>query len=189
MKLEEYLIEVEIGDRILTNYFNIALKYVFNQQFLNKIENMIKRRIHLKEVRTNKKFIAYNVGNTIVVNLNEFEKLSTQKRIEYLLHEFIHMLQRKKYFLFFRRFKEIVKLTKELKRIVKNDLTKPLSVFLTGKNVDIGAGGYNEILAYLMNNTIDWSALTFQGRRELKEAIRKSGLFNLNTSFWRKRLS
>ena len=116
-----------------------------------------------------------------------FNKLGMDKKISYLLHEFIHILQLSKSFFILKKFKEIHELSNILDRIVKNNLTKKYSIFLTGRNLNLGEEKY-EIISYLMNDSIDWSAITPQGKKQFIEALRSSRLFNLNSSFWIKRL-
>lgn len=191
MNLEDYITEVQLGhDSSLSNIFNVALGQVFSEKYLKKINSVLINNIKLKYINhLNKQMYAYNKGSNIYVNQEPFNALGPKQQIRTLLHEFVHVLQRKRKFFLFKEFKEISNLSKILGEIVKEDLVKPYPVFLTGRNANIGSGGDYEILAYLMSDTIDWSALTLRGREEFKEAIRKSGIFNLNHQFWIKRLN
>ena len=90
--------------------------------------------------------------------------------------------------MFFKAFKPINELTRKLNYIIKNNVTKPLSVFLMGKNVDIYGSKY-EILGYFMNDKINWDAITSEGKTQIIQALKDSGLFNLQHQFWKKRLT
>jgi hypothetical protein len=64
-------------------------------------------------------------------------------------------------------------------------------VFLTGKNQSLGTNERYlkyELISYLMNGQIRWSALTDKGRQQFIEILREENIFNLNSDFWIKRL-
>lgn len=187
--MSDYLTELKIGkDPTIEKFFNAALLEVFTPEFIERIENKIKGRIKIKEYATDRDEGAYTRGNTIFVNKTFFDKLSYKKKLKYLLHEFIHILQKSKNFFIIKAFGELDKLTRKLNAIAKKHLVKPYNIFLTSKNVDIGRGGKHEILAYLMNNSIDWSALSPIGRAAFEEAITGSNIFNLKSNGWKNRI-
>jgi len=188
--LEDFITEVTLGnDKNFDNIFNLALEQVFSQSFLKKINNSIKRKIRFKEFNNrNQNIIAFNRGNAIYINKIPFEKLAVKSKIQYILHEFIHILQRKKKIFFFKDFKEINDLTDNLVPIMEKHLVKPLQMFLTKRNLNIGPGGKHEILGYLMNNSIDWTALSKEGKKLFIDELKKSQIFNLSHPFWRNRL-
>ena len=189
--LEDFLDEVTIGkDESLNRIFNLALEQVFTPQFLKKINNEIRRRIKLKEITNkNQGILSYNKGNNIYINSIPFNKRGVKEKMQLLLHEFVHLLQRKKKAFLFKNFKEIDTLTNNLVKVVEPNLNKPLSVFLTGRNMNLGPGGKHEILAYLINNKLLWSAISPEGKKLFIDELRGSRLFNLSHPFWRKRLS
>jgi hypothetical protein len=189
--LYDYLAEVQLGsDLSLNNIFNVALSQVFSKNYLQTINNIINKTIKLKYVnKRNSDIVAYNVGNKIFVNQKVFEEYNMKDRIRILLHEFIHMIQRKKRLLFFKEFKPINDLTDKLYDIAKKNLLKSFPIFLTGRNINIGPGGKHEILAYLMNDTINWEAITKEGKDQIIDALKNSGIFNLSHPFWKKRLT
>jgi len=192
MDLEEYLLnEVMIGtDKTLESLFNMALSQVFKGAYLVKINKFIYKMIHLKEVsKSREDLIAYTIGNTIYVNTDKFYSLPIKNRIRYLLHEFVHILQTKKFLFFFKRFPELDKLTNNLNKIVSKNLLTNLSVFLTGRNVNLGSGGKHEILSYLMNGSINWKGISASGKEAFMRELRQAGIFNLQHQFWKKRLS
>lgn len=191
MRIEDFLYEVKLGDDPeLEAVFNEALKEVFSKNFLDKIEKIIDNKIVLKKAKIrNKDEIAWvSSPGEISVNKDEFDKRSRSQQIKYLLHEFIHVLQLSKSFIFFKKFKEISELSYLLDKIVKTNLVKDYSVFLTSRNVNLGNAGKYEIISYLMNDSIDWSALKEEGRTQFIHALKTSGLFNLESNFWKKRL-
>lgn len=188
--LRELLLEIELGTNPeIENTFNIALKQIFSENYLAKIENIIKKRIKIKEVRMKAGAVAFNKGNNIYISKDEFPKLSKIRQVSFLLHEFVHILQRKRAFFFISRFKELNALTRRLTPIIKKNLIKPISVFLTGKNVDIGPGKMNEILAYLLNDSINWNAISPDGKEAFVRELKRSGVFNLNSKIWRSLLT
>jgi hypothetical protein len=189
--LEDFLDEVTIGkDESLNRIFNLALQQVFSPAFVKKIDGEIRRRIKLKEITNrNQDILSYNKGNNIYINTIPFNKRNVREKMQLLLHEFIHLLQRKKKAFFFKNFKEIDNLTNRLVKVTESNLNKPLSVFLTGKNQNLGPGGKHEILGYLMNNKLNWAAISPEGKKLFMDELRASRIFNLSHPFWKKRLS
>ena len=190
MNLENYLLEIQLKtERGINVLFNTALKQIFKPEYLRKIESTINRTIKLKEVDDrNQRIIAYNRGNAIYINKRPFGALVLSKKMNYLLHEFIHVMQNMKRFFLFRGFKEIHDLTMDLDDIVQTSLVKSFPEFLTGKNVKIGSGGKFEILAYLMNNTVQWDAITPEGKKKFIRTLEEYNIFNLEDSWWKSRL-
>ena len=189
MNYKQYLQEVTLeGNVELDSLFNKALNQVFSISYLNKIEANIKRDIKLQEKEEKDGVVAFNVGDTIYVNPNEFHKLERTAQIRYILHEFIHVLQRRRGFLF-SQFKEIRQLSKRIYKLIKKHSDYPPSYFLTGRVQSLGAGKKFEALSYFMNNSINWKAVDEEGRRKIIAELVSSGLFNMEHEFWRRRLS
>lgn len=189
MNYKEYITEVTLGTSPeLQQLFSKALKQVFKPSFEDKIDRTIKRLIDVREKKEKEGVVAYSQGNHIYVNPDEFYKRTSEQQIRYLLHEFMHVLQRYRG-VFLKKFRPIVKISNKLNKILKKHLKKPLSVFLTGKNQELGPGGKWEILSYFMNDSIDWNAVDQEGRKKIIEALRESGIFNIDHPFWKKRLS
>jgi hypothetical protein len=190
MNLENYLLEIQLKtERGINVLFNTALRQIFKPEYLRKIENTINRTVKLKEVDDrNQRIVAYNRGNAIYINKRPFGALVISKKMNYLLHEFIHVMQNMKRFFLFRGFKEIHDLTLDLNDIVQTSLIKSFPEFLTGKNVKIGSGGKFEILAYLMNNSVHWDAITQEGKKKFIRILEEYNIFNLEDSFWKSRL-
>lgn len=188
MNYREYLEEAtKEADPELRKVFNKALLQIFTPRYLNEIAGKIGKYLDIKEVEEKTDVVAYNVGSRIFINKNEFYNNSVNAQARYLLHEFIHVLQRKGGILL-SRFKDIRKLTNELHKILKEHLKQPLAVFLTGKNQDLGPGGKWEIISYFMNDSIEWGAVDDEGKTKVVSAIKNSGIFNTNSPFWKKRL-
>jgi predicted metallopeptidase len=189
-KLEDFLLEVQIGkDERVNNLFNIALKQAFSAAFVNKIEEKLKKRIRIKEIYgKNKEVIAFNRGNAIYLEKSNFDKLPIKKRIQFLLHEFIHILQRKKKLGVFGAFKDIDDVNIALDKVLSRHLKSPKEIFLTGRNVKLGGGARNEILSYLMNDSIKWDLLPPEGKKEFVDVVKNSQIFNINHPFWKARL-
>ncbi len=168
--------------------FGIALVQVFSQEYLVKIKNNLKKNItiKLKDFKDPGK-VAYVEGKTIYVNSPVFETLSQKEKTEYLMHEFIHIMQNTKNFLILRTFKEVFNLGSSLFKIVRNEVIGTLGEFLTGENKKITNPKY-EIISYLMNGKIDWTKITKEGKEQFVRQLVDSGLFNLRSGFWKERL-
>ena len=194
MTLNDYLLqEVSIGkDPKTETLFNKILKDIFSDNYYNKIQDTIRKHVEIKQdpKTAYKGAPAYYQGGNVIYVTNAFEKASRQDKKRFLLHEFIHLLQSSKSFFIFNKFKELHALSKGLYSIVKRSLVKPIDVFLTNKNQ--GGKFRNkkmEIVAYLMNASINWQAITPAGKRMFINELRRSKLFNLNSRAWRNRLS
>jgi hypothetical protein len=172
----------------LRKIFNKALSEVFSQRYLMLISEKLKDHLIIKEVEyDNDNVVAYNVGTKIYINKNQFWRYDEKKQVRYLLHEFIHILQRKRGFVF-SKFPEIRVLSKKLYTLVEKHSSQPVSVFLTGKNQDLGPGKKWEVPSYFMNNSIDWRAIDEQGKALIISEIKNSGIFNTSSPFWKRRL-
>lgn len=188
----EYLVnevEIDSNDVRLNTLFNNYLKQIFSPSFYAVIDNHFKNRISFKEVsEENKSVVAYTIGNTIYVNKPVFYSKNANKAILFILHEFIHILQNSKSFFVVNKFGSIKKLENSLYLLVKQNLVKPYSQFLTNENQKLHSSGKSEILSYQMNNSVDWTAVKPGTKEAYKKILADSGLFNLNSDFWRKRL-
>ena len=188
MNYKEYLTEaINDIDPKLRKIFNDGLKEVFSQRYLSEIASKLGDHLIIKQVDEKDGIVAYNIGTKIYVNKNEFWNYNDKQQARYLLHEFIHILQRKRGVVL-AKFSDIRKLSIEIYKIHKQHSKQPLSVFLTGKNQDLGAGGKWEAMSYFMNNSIDWRAVSDEGKSKIVSAIKSSGIFNTNSAFWKKRL-
>ena len=187
----------------LKKEFNEYLKGIFSPMFYVKIDRKFSSKVSIIKMtdavrKFNNDAIAFTTGgNVIQLNFDLIDEyasknnLSEEKKHEMIqttaIHEFMHLLQLKRRFIF-SEFKEINKLTKKLKKVLRKHLKGSLSLFLTRQEQDLGNGGNYEILAYLMNSNINWGLLTPKGRSLFINTLRESGIFNLTSKEWRKRL-
>ena len=189
-RLNDYLIELQIGKNPeVEKVFNLALEQVYSKFFLDKINNILTKRIKIKEkISNNQNAVAWNKGSIIYVNKPVFYSKPINDQIKYLLHEFTHVIHHSKGFLFMKNFKEMKKLTDNLWSIVKEH-TKDPGLFLTGKSIGKKYLNKEETIAYLMNDSIDWRQISPRGKMLFINELKKSGIFNLQHQFWVKRLS
>ena len=172
----------------LNKDFDLALRNVFSPAFYQKIEKVLKNNIKIIPFSDDSGNMAYNVHGNIYINEKEFAKLTQDRKIAYILHEFVHVLQRKKTAGVFSSFKEVLKVSQDLYNLVVKNLTGSLSMFLIGKEEDLGPLKQIEVLAYLMNSKIRWQFLKPEAKKEFISILKNSGLFNLQSSFWKDRL-
>lgn len=190
MNLQDYLIEVKIGQNPeIEKLFNAGLEQVFNSSYVNKINNIMKKRINIKEKVFNEKdVVAFVQGNSIYINKPQFYAKSKKEQIKYLLHEFLHLLNNSKKFIFFNKFKELKQVSKELWKIVKEYTDNP-GMFLTGKKVRASYLNNQEAMSYLMNDKIQWKYISAEGRKKFINILQSANIFNLEHPFWKKRLT
>lgn len=188
-RLNDYLIELKIGKNPeVERVFNLALKQVFSQTYLNKIENIITKRIKLKEkISKDQNMVAWNEGTNIYINKPIFYAKPIAQQMRYLLHEFMHVLHHSKSFLILRNFKEMKNLSNALWPIIEKH-TKNKGTFLTGKTIDKKYLNKEETVSYLMNDSIKWNQITPEGKSLFINELKRSGMFNLQHAFWLKRL-
>jgi hypothetical protein len=191
MKINYLINEVSIGnDEKLEQNFNFALGLVFNFNYLKKINEFVNKKVKIVEAENkNGNIVAWNIGTTIYVNKQIFYAKAKSDQIRFLLHEFMHVLMNKRSFFIKKQFQELQDLSDKLYKIVKANLEKPIEVFLTGQKQAIPTIDQQEIVSYLMNGKIDWSALSLKGRKEFIRALKESNIFNLQSNFWKKRLA
>lgn len=191
MELELLINEVELEtkDTQLNKLFDNYIVQIFSPQFCKKIESLLRDKIKLEEtVDKNNNVVAWTQGTTIYVNSPVFYSKNRSKAILFIMHEFIHVLQNSKSFFIMSKFNDIKELENALYTLVSNNLTKSYAQFLTGKNQDLHSSGKDEVLTYMMNNSIDWSAVKPGTKEKYKALLEQSGIFNLNTPFWTKRI-
>jgi hypothetical protein len=192
MNLKTHLLNEELlqtNDQELSRTFEVALKSLFSPSFYSKIEKVLKEKIQvLPFTHDENGAVAYNVNGKIYVNEREFGKLNTDRKVAYLLHEFIHVLQRKRTLGILSSFNEVVSLTNNLYKLISKNLTGSLSKFLTGKEMDIGPLKSIEVLAYTMNAKLHFEFTKEGTKEQFIKILQDSGLFNLNSFFWKERL-
>ena len=191
MNIYSYIAEVTLeGDDDLNDFFNEALKKVFSLSYYNKIEDIIKDKIKLIYYNDPKDFTTAYVkqGNNKLIYINRyyFDRLPKDKKIEFLVHEFFHILQQTKSFLFIRKFKELIDLEQKVKKIIEFYLTGSITAFLTGQSKET-ISPENEILSYIIGSrSADWSKIKPKGKEEIRKVLEESGLFNTSSDYWKK---
>lgn len=187
--LYDYITELSLGnDADLEKIFNLSLMQVFSNQYLSKINSVIKNKINIKEkTSTDPNIVAWVEGTTIYINTLEFNARDMKSKIKYILHEFMHVLNNSKSFIFLSKFKEIKDLSNNLWVIIKKHSKNP-GKFLTSKNIKSNYFNSQESLSYLMNDAIDWNQISSEGKSLIINTLKKSNVFNLESVFWKKRL-
>lgn len=192
MEAHEFLLtEVSLSgvDDKLQALFSYALTQVFSPSYVRKIEEVLSRSITVKEiVKNDENIVAYQSGNVIYVNKPVFYTKASEQKVQYLIHEMMHLLQGSKKMFFIQNFKELNVVSEKLYDVVSKNLVKTLPMFLTSKNVKLPTSGREEVIPYLANNKTDWSAITPEARNEFIKIMNESGLFNMKSRFWIKRL-
>lgn len=187
MEMTTYITELRIGTNpSLEKVFNFALAQIFTKEYLDKIEDTINKRVSLSFVKLKRGVEGYSTNKEIFINKEEFDKKIMIKKIELILHEFIHILQRSKSFFVLKSFKRLEELTNKLNKIVKKNIVKPYTFnsILAGHEVNVG--GKYEILAYLLADRIKWEGLSKKGKTEIYNELKQSNIFNVDSMMWKK---
>ena len=126
--------------------------------------------------------MCYTAGTKVFVNAPMFNSVPVDKGIDYILHELVHVLINTN------RFPELKKVSNDLAGIIKNGVPRGKeSDFLTGKHQDIHSDWRGETINYLCNNSINWEVAVSGMKIAYKTILEESGLFNLNSPWWKKR--
>jgi hypothetical protein len=161
--------------------FYYTLKEIFTDKFYNKMDSIIKNKIQIDEFQKDNNVVAYTQNGHIFVNAHAFYSKKPSDAVIYLVHEFVHLLQDLPYF------PEIKRLDKQLYSLVKPNLTKPYSKFLTGKIQNIHSIAKEESLTYAIGNrSLDWSCVKPGVKEKYKEILEQSGLFNMELPWMKK---
>lgn len=186
MNLDDFLLEQKMkSNPDLLEFFNSFTPQVFTQGFLNKINKFFPNLEIRETINKNKNLAAYtNSYQTIFVNKPVFGALSRTEQASILLHEFLHVLQYKKS-------KEIRSLSREVWKLLSNNKLPDaqMSQVVIGR-MDIKNKFINkdEVLPYLMNEPLRWEYLKPGTNEELRELLRRSKVFQVDSRFWQERL-
>lgn len=191
MNLNKYLTEVTLdGDEELNGFFDNTLKQIFSSAYYNKIENTLDK-IKLSYYNNPKDRAAAYIkeGNNKIIYINRyfFDKFNREKKMEFLVHEFFHILQQTKSFIFEKKFKEIIELDSKISNAVLPYLNGSITSFLTGQVNHVVSKPDYEMLSYIIGNrSADWSKIGPKGKKIVQELIETSGIFNTSTDYWKK---
>src|SRR5574344_1796978 len=89
--LEE--IKLKSKNEALNTLFEIKLREVFSQTYLNKIDRVLDTVLTPIDYKKNSNVVAYTKNGRLYVNTPQFYSLKPSKAIIYVLHEFFHLLQ------------------------------------------------------------------------------------------------
>lgn len=191
MDLNQYLTEVILtGDNELNIFFDDTLKKVFSPSYYNKIESTLQNKINLSYYNNPNdraaSFVKPGDNKHIYINKYFFDKYSREKKMEFLVHEFFHILQQSKSFLFQKKFKEIIDLDKTLEKIAIPYLKGSFTSFLTGQSNET-IDSDCEMLSYIVGNrSADWNRIDLRGKKLIQNTIENSGFFNTHSDYWKK---
>jgi hypothetical protein len=191
MEISKELKEAAVGEKIrISNIFDIALEEVFSKSYLSKIRSKIKKDVFDEKEMGREGEVSSNFfGNVrIKINPKALKNKNMYQKIGLLMHEFMHYLQESKSFFIVRKFKEVNNLTEKLYMIAKENLVakKSLKDFLP-RNASVVSKF--EVIAYFIDDGLNWKVLTDRGRKEFLNAIVNSGIFNLSSKFIKNILS
>ena len=175
-------LNIKSGDEALDSLFRRQLTQVFSPSFLKKIDRKFNTTLKLRDFKQRNNVMCYTVGTKIYVNAPMFNSVPKDKAINYILHEMIHVLINTG------RFPELKRVSNELALLILKGIPRGKeSDFLTGKHQDIHSNWKGETINYLCNNSIDWDVGASGMKIAYKTVLEQSGLFNLNSPWWKKR--
>ncbi len=173
---------IDSGDVSTDKRYVKLLGLVFNEMYLKKINRVFKNGIKIKKINRDNNIMAITVGTQISVNSKNYDELSAVRANVYLIHETFHVLQNMP------QFKELAtindKLCKKANQMIPRE---KMSAFLTGKTQDIHSDYTKEFLSYFSNNVFKWEICPAL-KKEFSEIIKSAGIFNTDSSWWKKRI-
>ena len=163
--------------------FRKYIEQVFSPIFLKKIDRVFKKPLIIKNFKENSNVMALTVGSNISLNVKMFKELNIERGMVYIIHELFHVLQN------LNQFPEI----KTVNRILYNKTISKIPIqkineFLTGKQQDIHSNYKDEFLSYCSNAAFNWK-LCPQLKIEYYNILNNSGLFNMQSNFWKRRFN
>lgn len=162
----------------LNKLFHRTLKNIFTPQFYNRVDKALGERINVLDDDLNNNIVAYSKDGMLFVNARVFYSKPRKDALVYILHELIHLLSQKI------QFYQIRQLEKKLWKLVKNKLVKSYSEFLTGKKQPLHSIKSEEILTYLMNQSLNFSAVKPDVKEKYIDLVKKSNIFNLESDYF-----
>ena len=175
---------VNSGDKALDNLFRKQLEEVFSKQYLKKIDRLFDYTLNFSSFKERSNVMCYTQGTKIFINKPLFDSTPKEKAITYILHEIIHVLINTG------SFPELKNLEKTLANVISKAVKAGKeNEFLTGKEQNIHSNWKGETITYLFNNSIKWEVAIPGTKLAYFNILEKSNIFNLNSSFWKKRFS
>lgn len=175
-------LEVKTDIERINESFRSYIEQVFSPVYLKKIDRVFKKPLLVETFDKKGNVMALtSPEGTISVNSKMFNDLPVDRAMVYIIHELFHVLQNKS------QFSEIKTVNKQLgEKTLKKVPKKNISRFLTGKQQDIHSNYKDEFLSYCSNCAFDWSMA--EGLRdEYYRTLKNSGLFNIESDWWRAR--
>lgn len=187
MKFDEAFILEELQfntkSEALNKIFREKLKNVYSPNYLIKIDNAFNKSIKIKEFTKTGNIMAYTQGTDIFIS-NKLYNMPTEEAVVYLLHELIHALCNTN------KFNDLVQMNLTLSKLIEKNIKRnDINKFLTGKDQNIHSNYKEEIVSYLMNNSIQWNMVNDSFKKEFINIVFSTGVFNKNSIFWKKRFA
>ena len=165
----------------LNKLFRSRLPAVYSSAYLKKIDDVFDRNIKIKEFEKTSNIMAYTKGTEIYIS-DKIYDIPNDQAVIYLLHELVHALSNTS------KFNDLVQLNIKLSKLIEKNISKNnINKFLTGKDQDIHSNYKDEIVSYLMNNSLQWNMVDKKFIKEFIDIVFSSGIFNAKSSFWLKR--
>lgn len=175
-------LSIDSGDKQLNKIFRSYIIAIFSNKFLSKIDRIFDMVLKFKDFKERSNVVCYTQGMKIYINRPFFDSLTYNKKMKYLIHEFIHFLENSG------KFPEISELERKLANIVSREVPRSeISTFLTGKKQNIHSDWRKETLTYLANNSINWNVPKRDIKDQYYKELKDSEIFNLNSYYWKKR--
>lgn len=175
--------ELEIDSEIdsLNKNFRKYIEQVFSSIFIKKIDRVFKNPLIIREFKEKSNVMAVTQNQQISVNVKMFNELSVDRAMVYIIHELFHVLQNMP------QFKEVRTVNKILMKKTMNKISSQnINEFLTGKPQNIHSDYKDEFLSYCSNFAFNWK-LSPSLKQEYYDILNNSGLFNMESNWWKKR--
>ena len=175
--------ELEIDSEIdsLNKNFRKYIEQVFSSIFIKKIDRVFKNPLIIREFKEKSNVMAVTQNQQISVNVKMFNELSVDRAMVYIIHELFHVLQNMP------QFKEVRTVNKILMKKTMNKISSQnINEFLTGKPQNIHSDYKDEFLSYCSNFAFNWK-LSPSLKQEYYDTLNNSGLFNMESNWWKKR--
>lgn len=175
-------LNIDSGDKALDKLFKKYLSEVYSPMFLKKINRVYDMTMHFKMFKERSNVMCYTKGNNVYVNKPLFTSTPISKSMNYIMHEIMHV------FMNSGKFPELKSVGGNLLAIITQMVPRGKeSDFLTGKHQNIHSDWRNETLTYLCNDSVDWDIAAMGAKMAYKSVLKDSGIFNMSSSFWKKR--